>query len=137
MKINESISISQDPKKIWDYLLLVSTDVQWRQGYTKTEWTSQPPYGVGSTGTHHHKDLGPIPWTIVKWEEGCHMEWKMGECKLKDSIGFYHLETEGKGTRITVYSNMVLPFFMKIIMAFVGRKVVKGDLKKLKALMEN
>jgi hypothetical protein len=28
----------------------VANDVQWRNGIIKAEWTSQPPYGIGSTG---------------------------------------------------------------------------------------
>ena len=137
MEINESISISQSPEKIWNYLLLVTTDVEWRNDYSKTEWTSKPPYGIGSTGIHYHKNIGAIPWTIIKWEDGSHMEWVIGESKFTDSIGSYHVEPENGGSRVTVHSKMVLPFFMRIIMALLGRKVVKADLLRLKAIMEN
>ena len=136
MEINESISISQSPEKIWNYLLLVTTDVEWRIDYSKTEWTSKPPYGLGSTGIHYHKKMGAIPWTIIKWEDGSHMEWVIGESKFTDSIGSYHVEPENGGSRVTVHSKMVLPFIMRIIMAFLGRKVVKADLLRLKAIME-
>ena len=91
MNIKQSISISQSPETIWNYLLLVSTDVEWRTDYSITEWTSQAPYGIGSTGVHHHKKMGAIPWTITKWEEGRHMEWRMGESMFKDSLGYYHI----------------------------------------------
>ena len=137
MEIYESVSISQSHEKIWDFLLLVKTDVQWRVDYSKTQWTSQPPYGIGSTGIHHHKKMGAIPWTIIKWEEGRHMEWVIGESKFKDSIGSYHVEPENDGSRVTIHSKLVLPIFMRIIMALMGRKVVKADLQRLKSLMEN
>ena len=137
MEICESVFISQSSEKIWDFLLLVSTDVQWRVDYTKTEWTPQPPYCIGSTGIHHHKKMGAIPWTIIKWEEGRHMEWVIGESMFKDSIGSYHVEPENDGSLVTIHSKMVLPFIMRFIMALLGRKVVKADLQRLKALMEN
>ena len=136
MEIKQSISISQSPENIWNYLLQVSTDIEWRTDYSKTEWTSQPPYGMGSTGIHHHKKMGAIPWTIIKWEEGRHMEWIMGESMFKDSTGYYHVEPENEGSRVTICSKMVLPLFMRIIMAFLGKKVVKADLIRLKAIME-
>ena len=117
-------------------MLKVTTDVEWRIDYSKTEWTSKPPYGIGSTGTHHHKKMGAIPWTIIKWEEGRHMEWVMGESKFTGSIGYYHVEPENGGSRVTVHSKMVLPFMMRVIMALLGRKVVKADLLRLKAIME-
>ena len=136
MEISESISILQSPEKIWNFWMPVTTDVQWRNGITKAELTSKPPYGVGSTGIHYHKDLGPMPWTIIKWEDGSHMEWVIGECKFADSIGSYHVEPENGGCRVTIHSKMVLPFFMRIIMAILGRKVVKADLLRLKSIME-
>ena len=136
MEIHESVYISQSSEQIWQFLLLVTTDVQWRVDYTKTEWTSMPPYGIGSTGIHHHRKMGSIPWKIIKWEEGRHMEWIIGESLFKDSIGSYHVEPEKDGSRVTVYSKMVLPFFMRVIMALLGRKVVKADLQRLKAIME-
>lgn len=139
MEINESISISQSPEKMWDYLALVTTDVQWREGITKAELTSPPPYGIGSTGVHYHKDLGAFPWTVVKWDEGRHMEWVHRESKLEGTIAFYHVEPEKDGSTVTLYIKMVVPFLMRIAMVFMRGKIVKGiktDLKKLKTIME-
>ena len=74
MKIDESISISKSPEKIWDFWLPVSTDAQWRNGITRAEWTSDPPYGPGSTGIHYTEDIGAIPWEIIHWEDGKYFE---------------------------------------------------------------
>jgi len=140
MEIHESISISQSPEKIWDFWLPVTTDTQWRNGITKAELTSQPPSGVGTTGVHYHKALGPLPWTIIKWEEGSHMEWIFGECKLKGFIGFYHVEAENDGSRVSMQQiKTELPFFMRIMMVFtrgIVKKSMKGDLQSLKEIME-
>ena len=139
MEINESISISKSPDAIWNFWVPVTTDVQWRDGITKAELTSQPPYGVGSTGIHYHKDLGPMPWTIIKWENGRHMEWVHRESRIKGSIASYHVEPENGGSRVTLHAKMVGPLFMRIIMVFIGGKMKKGvkaDLQKLKVLME-
>ena len=139
MEIKESISIMESPKKIWDFWMLVTTDVQWRDGITKAEWTSQAPYGIGSTGTHYHKDFGAIPWSIIKWEDGRHVEWVFGECKMKGSIGYYRVEPENGNSRVTIHSNLKLPLLMRILMIFMGgkmKKKAKADLQKLKAIME-
>jgi len=139
MEIHDSISISQSPEKIWNFWALVTTDVQWRDGITKAELTSQPPYGVGSTGIHFHKDLGPMPWTIIKWEDGRHMEWVFEDSRMKGAIGFYRVEPENDGSRVTMQSKMALTFFMRIIMVIMRgiiKKSIKGDLHKLKAIME-
>ena len=139
MEIIESISISQSPEKIWDFWVPVTTDVQWRDGITKAEWTSQPPYGIGSTGIHYHKDFGAMPWTIIGWEDGRHTEWVHRESRIKGSIASYHVEPENGGSHVTLHAKMVGPIFMRIIMIFMGGKMIKGvkaDLQKLKSLME-
>ncbi len=121
MKIKESISISQSPQKIWDFWLLVSTDILWREGFTKAEWTSQAPHGLGLTWVHYHEKLGPYPWTILKWEEGHYFEFIHNkESKLKGSIASYIVE----------------PFIMRIIAPLMRGMMVKGLKKNLINLME-
>ena len=139
MEINESISISQSPEKIWNFWMPVTTDAQWRDGITKAEWTSQPPYGIGSTGIHYHKDLGSMPWEIIKWEDNSFFEFVHRDGAFKGSIASYHVESENGGSRVTIKAKMVLPFFMRIILVFMKGKMIKGtkaDLNKLKELME-
>lgn len=80
-----------------------------------------------------------MPWTIIRWEDDRHMEWVFGDGKMKGAIGFYHVEPESGGSLVSMQSKMVLPFFMRIIMVFMGGKIkksMKGDLQKLKAIME-
>ncbi len=74
MVINESISILRNPESIWNFWMDVSNDVQWRDGMTKAEWTSQPPYGIGSTGEHTHQDMGVMKWEVTGIEEGSSFE---------------------------------------------------------------
>ena len=139
MEINESIFISQSPEKIWAFLLLVSTDVQWRDGITKAELTSKPPHGIGSTGIHVHKDFGEMPWTIIQWEDQRHMEWVHRDSAIKGSIASYHVEPENGGSRFTLQAEMKGPLFMKIVMFFLKGKMKKGtiaELQKLKSIME-
>jgi len=139
MEINESISISQSPKKIWDFWLLVSTDAQWRSGVLKAEWTSQPPYGLGSTGVHYVKNLGTMSWEVTKWEDGRFFRFVHRGGKFKGSVASYHVEPEKNGSRVTIRAKMVFPSFMRILMIFIKSIIIKGiktDLQKLKELME-
>jgi uroporphyrinogen decarboxylase len=69
MVINESLLISRNPESIWSYWMDVTNDVHWRNGITKAEWTSQPPYGIGSTGEHIHEKMGAMIWEITRFED--------------------------------------------------------------------
>lgn len=117
----------------------VSTDAQWRSGITKAEWTSQPPFGIGSTGVHHTNDLGAIPWKIIRWEDGSYFEFVHIEGRLKGSIASYHVEPENGSSLVSIHANITGPFIMRVIMVFMKNKMKKGikaDLEKLKYLME-
>ena len=117
----------------------VSNDLQWRNGMTKAEWTAQPPYGVGSTVEHTHKDMGVLKWEMTKIEDGSSFEFIHTEGGLKGSIAFFQVEAENKGSRITVQMRMSGPFLMRFMIIFMGstmRKGVRGDLQQLKEIME-
>ena len=139
MVINESILISRNLESIWSYWMDVTNDVQWRNGITKAEWTSQPPYGIGSTGEHIHKDMGAINWEISRFEDGSSFEFIHTAGGLKGSIAIFQVEPENNGSRVNIQMRMSGPFIMRFMMFFMGstmRKGVRGDLQKLKELME-
>ncbi|MEA3336789.1 MAG: SRPBCC family protein [Chloroflexota bacterium] len=139
MLINETITISRNPESIWSYWMDVTNDVQWRNGITKAEWTSQPPYGLGSTGEHTHKDMGAMNWGITRFEDGRSFEFIHTAGALKGSIAIFQVEPETNGSRVNVQMRISGPLFMRFMMFFMGkrmRKGVRGDLQKLKELME-
>ena len=79
----------------------VRNDVQWRNGMTKAEWTTQPPYSLGSTGEHTHKDIGIMKWELTKFEDGSCFEFIHTAGGLKGSIAFFQVEAENNASRVT------------------------------------
>lgn len=139
MVINESTSISQIPESIWNFWIDVSNDVQWRDGITQAEWTSPSPYAIGSTGKHIHKDIGAMDWKITRLEDGSSFEFIHTAGALKGSIAFFQVEAETRGSRVNIQMRISGPLIMRLMMVFMGRtmrKGVRGDLQKLKELME-
>ena len=118
----------------------VSNDVYWRDGMTKAEWTSQPPYGIGSIGEHTHEKMGVLKWEVTQIEDGSSFEFIHTEGGLKGSIAFFQVEAENNGSLVKVQMRMSGPIIMRIMIFFMGstmRKSVRGDLQKLKELLEN
>jgi hypothetical protein len=140
MIINESISILRDPGSIWEYWLDVSNDIHWRDGMTKARWTSQPPYGIGSTGEHTHKDIGVMTWEITDFEDGRSFEFIHTSGGLRHSVACFQVEAESKGSKVKVQMRMSGPIIMRFMMLFMGstmRRGVQGDLQKLKEILEH
>lgn len=139
MIINESISISRNPESIWSYLMDVTNDVHWRNDIVKAVWTSRPPYGIGSTGEHTHKSMGPMNWEITRFEEGRSYEFIHTAGALKGSIAIFQVEPENHGSRVLVQMKMSGPWIMRFMTLFMGntmRRGVQGDLQQLKELLE-
>lgn len=139
MLINESISISRNPESIWSYWMDVTNDVHWRNGIIKAEWTSQPPYGIGSSGEHTHKEIGVMNWEVTRFEDGNSFEFIHTAGGLKGSIAIFQVELENNSSLVNVQMRMSGPLIMRFIIFFMAsmmRKGVRGDLQKLKELME-
>jgi len=137
--INEAISIARKPESIWQYWMNVSNDVHWRNGITKAVWTSEPPYGIGSTGEHTHKDMGVFKWEVTSFNDGSSFEFIHTVGGLKGSIAIFSVESENNGSRVNVQMRISGPLIMRImmlLMAGIMRKGVREDLYKLKELME-
>ena len=117
----------------------VSNDIHWRNGITKAVWTSEPPYGIGSTGEHTHKDMGVMNWEVTSFNDGSSFEFIHTAGGLKGSIAIFSVESENNGSRVNVQMRISGPLIMRIMMHFMAgimRKGVRGDLYKLKELME-
>lgn len=139
MLINESISIAAKPEIIWEYWMDVTNDIHWRNGIIKAVWTSQPPYGIGSTGVHTHKDMGLMNWKVTAFNEGRSFEFIHTEGGLKGSVAYFQVEAENTGSCVQVQMRISGPFIMRFMMLFMAgmmRKGVRGDLQQLKKIME-
>jgi len=139
MLINESIHIQQKPDSNWDFWLDVSNDVQWRDGIVKAEWSSPPPYGVGSTGIHTHEKIGAMHWRVTKLVEGSSFEFMHTAGELKHSIATFSVAPTKNGSLVTVQMNVSGPILMRIMMIFMSRLMRRGvqsDLETLKSIME-
>ena len=139
MLINESISIARSREMIWSYWLDVGNDVHWRNGITKAEWTSRPPFGIASTGEHTHEKIGKLNWEVTSFEDGRSFEFLHTAGGLKGSIAIFQVEAEERGSRVQLRMRVSGLFIMRIMMLFmrnIMRKGVRGDLQKLKIQLE-
>jgi hypothetical protein len=75
LELESSIFIARPAEDIWKSLWEISNDTQRRTGTISAGWTSDPPYGVGSTGLHVVKGMGDFPWKATEVEEPRVMSW--------------------------------------------------------------
>ena len=137
--IKSSIWIERSPNDIWDFLSVISTDTQWRNGVTDAKWVSSPPHGVGSTGLHIIEGVGDWPWTVSEFEEPHIMAWEVTGGKFEGSHGAYRIEPEGEGSLFSIETRFKRGILMSILGLLLKRMIKRGnitDLEKLKTILE-
>lgn len=137
--LESSIWIARPPEDIWDYLVNVSNDTQWRTGVTDAQWTSDSPHGVGSTGLHIVEGIGDWPWRITEWEEPRTMSWEVTGGRFEGGHAGYRIAAEDAGSRLTSHARVKPSVVMRILMLIMKRRMrrdLAADLEKLKTIIE-
>jgi uncharacterized membrane protein len=137
--VETSIWIARPPEDIWEYWYDVSNETQWRGGVITSQWTSEPPHGVGSTGLHVVKGTGDWPWRVTDWEDLRSMSWDITGGRFEGAHAGYRIAPEDDGSRVTIHIRVKQSVLMRILMLIMKRRMraqLAADLEKLKAVME-
>jgi uncharacterized membrane protein len=137
--LESSIWIGRPPEEVWNYVVDVSNDTQWRTGVTEAQWDSGPPYGVGSTGIHTAEGIDVMTWRIAEWEEPRIMSWDVTGGRFKGGHAGYRIEAEVDGSRMTLHVRVPRGILMRILLLFMKgriRRDLAKDLAKLKVILE-
>ncbi len=137
--IVSSIWIARPAQDIWNYVFEVSTDAQWRDDVIEAQWTSDPPYGVGSTGQHIIKGIGDWPWVTITSVEPRIMGWRVSGGRFEGSHGAYRMEPEGDGSRFFMDTRFKRSIVLSVLMLVMKGRIKRqnaADLNNLKAILE-
>jgi uncharacterized membrane protein len=134
-----SLWIERPPEEIWDYLVDVSNEPQWREIMIEASWVSDPPYGVGSTGLNVVKGVGDWPWRVTEWEECRSVGWEVTGGRFEGSHAGYRVAPEKNGSLVTLdvsFKLSALMRFAKPLYQRLMRRQFAAELTQLKAILE-
>ena len=99
-----SVAIPATPAQLFEIFADADSWPRWAGVITKVVWTSEPPYGVGTTRTVHM--LGGLVGEeeFLAWEPGRHMAFRFDSCSLKSIRAFaeaYDIVPTDDGCRLT------------------------------------
>jgi hypothetical protein len=134
-----SLWIERPRDELWDYLVEVSNEPQWRDLMIEARWVSGPPYGIGSTGLHVVKGVGDWPWKVTEWDECRSVTWVVTGGRFEGSHAGYRVTPENGGSLVTLHADFKSSAFMRFDMPILKRSLRRqydAELTKLKAVME-
>lgn len=120
----------------WRALADASTWGEWMPGTSRFEWTSAPPYGVGSTRVLHER-VGTINERFVAWEQERRMAFVAtdGSVPLYDAlVEEYTLEPRGDRCHVVLRYGFDLPERARFLRPAAGRLASLAGRRLLRSL---
>ena len=142
MDQSATIVIERSAAEVFDYVMEVSHDAEWRTNIVEAAYTSDPPYGVGTTGfarvSANGRDM-VAAWTTVEYEPGVLARWTFDSGPLVGSGG-YICEPTGDSTTFTLEAKVGPTGGLRLLGPLFGvmvRRFHRTDVQKLKTILES
>ena len=85
-----TIVINRPATEVFDYVMEVSNDAEWRTGVVAASFTSDRPVGVGTTGFDRIEANGRQivqTWTVFEYQPGIFAKWTLDSGPFRGSGG--------------------------------------------------
>jgi len=142
MDQSASIVIARPTAEVFDYVMEISHDAEWRTNIVEAAYTSDPPLGVGTTGfdrvSANSRDM-IAAWTTVEYEPGVLARWTFVSGPLTGSGG-YICEPVGNSTRFTLEAKLKPTGALRFVgpvFGLMARRFNRADVLKLKTILES
>jgi uncharacterized membrane protein len=141
LKFNESVHIQQPVQRVFSYATDLTNNMQWQSDILGAEQTSEGPFGLGATYRCINRFMGQEIETegvISEYdpEKKCSFKFTSGPVTGESRFFF---ESAAEGTKFTAAGELSIDLFRLAGFLFsrMARKQIKGDLSKLKQILEN
>ena len=142
MDQSATIVIERPAAEVFDYVMDIPHDAEWRTNIVEAAYTSDPPLGVGTTGFARVSANGRdmiAAYTTVEYEPGVLARWTFDSGPLVGSGG-YICEPAGDSTKFTLEANVKPTGALRLLGPLFGamvRRFHRADVQKLKTILEN
>jgi hypothetical protein len=139
--LSATIVIDRPTTEVFDYVMAVSHDAEWRTGVVEAGFTSEAPLGVGTTGFDQIEAQGremSAQWTVFEFKPGALARWTLGSGPIRGTGG-YICQPEGAKTRFTLEARVTPSGWYRLIGPIfrrIGRQQNMADVQKLKSILE-
>lgn len=141
MKIEQSVAINRPVAQVFAFVSNPNNNVLWQPEVIEHTMLSAGPMALNSKMRHVSKFMGrriESNLDITEFVPNQKIAFHVTSGTLPYTI-YYHLDSEGNGTRFTYSAVMESNWFLKLIQPLMVRsakRVIDGDLSRLKVVLE-
>jgi hypothetical protein len=139
--MSASIFIDRLPNEVFNYVVDVGHDVQWRTDVAEARYTSDGPVGVGTTGFDRIEANGRemvSEWTVVEHKPDSLVRWQLTAGPIL-GLGGYICASQSSGTLFTLESKAKPTGYFRLlgpVFGVIGRRQNRADVASLKSILE-
>lgn len=141
MSQSATVIIDRPAAVVFDYVMDVAHDAEWRTGVVEAALTSGGTLGVGTTGFDRVEINGryvSVTWTVYEYQPGVLARWTLDSGPIGGTGGYICEESEG-GTRFTLEAHARPGGWYRLLgplFSVIGRRQNLADVHRLKEIIE-
>lgn len=142
MDASATIYIDRRPQEVFDFVMHVPNDAEWRTGVVEAAFTDDLPLGVGTRGfdrvVANRRDV-QAEWEVYQFVAGRLARWNLTSGPIA-GVGGYICEPEGVGTSFTLEARIQPTGAFRLmgpVFGMLGRRQNRRDVEKLKRILES
>jgi uncharacterized membrane protein len=138
MEMNGTIVIGRPVDVVFDYVIDLSNDANWRTRVDESGWQPGESLGVGAMG-YTLAGGQKAEWRVISYIAGERADWEFTSGPLKGRGGYRFVPVDG-GTRFTLVADVEPTGWLKLlgpIFTWIGRRQNQRDVEKLRDILES
>ena len=138
MELNGVTIINRPVETVYNYVMDVTNDPNWRTGPEESGWRRGEPFSAGAVGYSRAGDK-EIEWRIEAIVPGESVDWELLSGPIRGHGGYRFEAVEG-GTRFTLVSDVYPTGLFKLVgplFSWMGKRQNQGDVERLRDILES
>ena len=138
MDLSATTMIQRPVETVYDYVMDLANDANWRTGLDESGWREGEILGVGAVGYSRAGDR-EIEWRVETYVPGERVDWELLNGPFQGHGGYRFEEVE-EGTQFTLVADIRPAGVYKLLgplFSRMGRRQNQADVEKLRAILED
>lgn len=137
--MNGTVVIHRPVDVVFDYVLDLSHDAQWRTGLDESGWMKPgEAIGPGALG-YSRAGEAQVEWRLVSYVPSERVDWELLNGPYQGRGGYRLVPVDG-GTEFTLVADVEPTGYLKLLgplFAWIGRRQNQRDVEKLRDILES